>query len=59
KYHIFLLYVILYLGTWDIMVEKDKEKIKLQNLVKSCLLEINELKIDLMNLENEKNLLKK
>ncbi|MEA4957188.1 hypothetical protein SDC9_23941 [bioreactor metagenome] len=39
------------------MVE-DKEKIKLQNLVKSCLLEINELKIDLMNLENEKNLLK-
>nr|WP_302579149.1 hypothetical protein [Methanobrevibacter arboriphilus] len=40
------------------MVEKDKEKVKLQNLVKSCLLEINELKIDLMNLENEKNLLK-
>jgi chromosome segregation ATPase len=39
------------------MVGNDEEKVRLQNLVKSCLLEINELKMDLMNLEKEKSLL--
>ncbi|RBQ24524.1 Chromosome partition protein Smc [Candidatus Methanobinarius endosymbioticus] len=42
---------------WDIMVGNDDEKVRLQNLVKSCLLEINEIKMELMNLEKEKNLL--
>lgn len=40
------------------MIGNDEEKARLQNLIKSCLLEINELKMDLMNLEKEKNLLK-
>lgn len=40
------------------MVGNDEEKDRLQNLVKSCLLEINKLKMDLMNLEKEKSLLK-
>lgn len=40
------------------MVENDEEKARLQNLVKSCLLEINELKMNVMNLEKEKDLLK-
>lgn len=39
------------------MVEGDEEKARLQNLVKSCLLEINELKMNVMDLEQEKNLL--
>jgi len=41
------------------MVENDGEKERLQNLVKSCLLEINKLKMDLAKLEKEKELLKK
>lgn len=37
---------------------KDNESEKLQALVKSCLLEINKLKMDLVNVEKEKDLLK-
>ncbi|KZX17408.1 chromosome partition protein Smc [Methanobrevibacter cuticularis] len=37
---------------------KDNEKERLQNLVKSCLLEINQLKMDLVESEKEKSSLK-
>ncbi|MGL4669963.1 MAG: coiled-coil domain-containing protein [Methanobacteriaceae archaeon] len=36
------------------MISDDIEKKKLEKLVKSCLLEINKLKMELINLENEK-----
>jgi hypothetical protein len=38
-------------------LEKDRETEKLRSLVKSCLLQINKLKVDLIKAEKEKNLL--
>ena len=39
-------------------LEEDNELNKLQNLVKSSLLEINKLKLKIVEVEEEKNLLK-